>query len=197
MLKVGLTGGLGSGKSTATKTFADMGAYIFDADGEAKKLIEKNETVQNELIAEFGTDIMNAQGGVDKRKLARVAFQDDIHQQNLNAVVHPYIFELIDSKFQKVSVENIHTLFIVDGAMIYESGYDIHLDYVIVITAQLMHRMERALKRGGLSREDILKRVEFQLPEEEKVNMADFVIHNDTSESDLEEAVIALYKKLT
>jgi dephospho-CoA kinase len=81
--------------------------------------------------------------------------------------------------------------------MIYESGYDAHLDYVIVVTAQLKHRMERALARKTLSREEILKRIEFQWPEVEKINMADFVIHNDETEARLKKNIESLIKKLT
>ncbi|MEE8437207.1 MAG: dephospho-CoA kinase, partial [Candidatus Neomarinimicrobiota bacterium] len=99
MLKVGLTGGIGSGKSTASKYFAKLGAFVFDADTEAKQLIETKETVHNELIEEFGTDIINPQGKIDKKKLARVAFQNEDHQQRLNFVIHPYIFDLIDREF--------------------------------------------------------------------------------------------------
>jgi len=102
MLKIGLTGGIGSGKSTACLHFHSLGAYVLDADKEAKNLITTNETVQHELISEFGTDIINVSGQVDKKKLARVAFQDDDHQQRLNFVVHPYIFDLIDKDFNRI-----------------------------------------------------------------------------------------------
>lgn len=196
MLKVGITGGIGSGKSTASKYFAKLGAFIFDADTEAKQLIETKETVQNELIEEFGTDIITPQGKIDKSKLARVAFQNEDHQQRLNFVIHPYIFNLIDREFDRVSAGSKYKIFLVDGAMIYESGFDVHLDYVVVVTALLMHRMNRALKRGNLSREEVLKRMDFQLPEEEKVNLADFVIHNDGSESTLKKNIAKIFKKL-
>jgi len=196
MLKVGLTGGIGSGKSTASKFFEKLGAFILDADKEAKNLLEKNEIVQHEVISEFGTDIINATGKVDKNKLARVAFQDVDHQRRLNSVVHPYIYDLIDKKFDKVLSDGKYDVFIIDAAMIYESGYDIHLDYIIVITAQLKNRMERALARKTLTREEILKRIEFQWPEEEKVGMADFVIHNDGTEKELNDNIKSLIKKL-
>ena len=158
MLKVGLTGGLGSGKSTASKFFKSLGAYILDADSTAKNLIDKSEDVKNEIIKEFGTDIMDANSNVDKTKLARVAFQDEEHQQRLNYVVHPHIHNAIDKCFNEIHDQNNYKLFIVDAALIYESGYDAHLDYVIVVTAQLKHRMERALSRNTLTREEILKR---------------------------------------
>ena len=196
MLRVGLTGGIGSGKSTASQHFSSLGAYVVNADEEAKNLISTNETVQNELIAEFGTDIIDGTGSVNKKKLARIAFQDQDHQQRLNLVVHPYIYNLIDKEFNQVLNIGKHGIFIVDGALIFESGYDVHLDYVIVVTAQLKHRMERALGRETLSREEILKRIEFQWPEKEKVNLADFVVHNDGTEKELHKNIEGLVKKL-
>ena len=196
MLRVGLTGGIGSGKSTASQHFSSLGAYVINADEEAKNLISTNETVQNELIAEFGTDIIDGTENVNKKKLARIAFQDQDHQQRLNSVVHPYIYNLIDKEFNQVLNVGKHGIFIVDGALIFESGYDVHLDYVIVVTAQLKHRMERALGRETLSREEILKRIEFQWPEKEKVNLADFVVHNDGTEKELHKKIEGLVKKL-
>jgi len=197
MLKVGLTGGIGSGKSTARRYFESLGAFVLDADEEVKSLITSNETVQYELISEFGTDIIDGTGRVDKNKLSRVAFQDEDHQQRLNYVVHPYIFNLIDKEFNRVFNDKKHGVFIVDAALIYETGFDAHLDYVIVVTAHLKNRMERALGRETLSREEILKRVDFQWPEEEKVNMADFVVHNDGTEAELQKKIESLIKKLT
>tara|TARA_B100001173_G_C15953543_1_gene532435 strand:- start:54 stop:647 length:594 start_codon:yes stop_codon:yes gene_type:complete len=196
MLKVGLTGGLGSGKSTASKFFNSLGAFILDADNAAKKLIESSKKVKNELIKEFGTDIMDANSNVDKKKLARIAFQDEDHQQRLNYVVHPHIHNAIDKSFNEILDQNNHELFIVDAALIYESGYDAHLDYVIVVTAQLKHRMERALNRNTLTRDEILKRIEFQWPEEDKTSLADFVIHNDGTEAELNDQIVELFKKL-
>jgi dephospho-CoA kinase len=197
MLKVGLTGGIGSGKSTARRYFESLGAFVLDADEEVKSLITSNETVQYELISEFGTDIIDVTGRVNKKKLARIAFQDEDHQQRLNSVVHPYIFNLIDKEFNRVFNDKKHGVFIVDAALIYETGFDAHLDYVIVVTAHLKNRMERALGRETLSREEILKRVGFQWPEEEKVNMADFVVHNDGTEAELQKKIESLIKKLT
>ena len=196
MLRVGLTGGIGTGKSTASNFFKKLGAFVFDADAEAKNLLSSNDIVQHELISEFGTDIINPSGEIDKKKLARFAFQDVDHQRRLNSVVHPYIYDLIDNSYEKVLSDSKHNVFIIDAAMIYESGYDIHLDYVIVITAQLKNRMERALARNTLTREEILKRMEFQWTEEEKVNMADFVIHNDATEEKLNKNIKSLMKKL-
>ena len=94
MLKVGLTGGLGSGKSTASKFFESMGAYILDADEAAKNLIDNSKKVQSELIKEFGTDIIDISGKIDKKKLARIAFQDEDHQQRLNYHFLPHLSQV-------------------------------------------------------------------------------------------------------
>jgi len=196
MLRVGLTGGIGSGKSTASNFFELFGSFVINADEEAKKILSSNETVQHELISEFGTDIIDVSGKINKTKLARVAFQDEDHQQRLNSVIHPYIYNSIDDYFNDVLKDDKFDIFIVDGALIFESGYDVHMDYIVVVTALLKNRMERALARQTLSREEILKRIELQWPEEEKVNLADFVIHNDGSEEDLKKNVKSLIEKL-
>jgi len=196
MLRIGLTGGIGSGKSTASQYFKLFGTYVINADEEAKSLLLSNETVQHELITEFGTDIIDGSGKLNNTKLARIAFQDEDHQQRLNSVVHPYIYDSIDKEFNRVLKDAQFDIFIIDGALIFESGYDAHMDYIIVVTAQLKNRIERALERKTLSRKDILKRIELQWPEEEKVNLADFVIHNDGSEEQLKINVKALIEKL-
>ena len=196
MLRVGLTGGIGSGKSTASNFFESFGSFVINADEEAKNLLSSSNTVQHELISEFGTDIIDVSGQINKTKLARVAFQDEEHQQRLNSVIHPYIYNIIDDQFNQILNEGKFDIFVVDGALIFESGYDVHMDYIIVVTALLKNRMERALARETLSREEILKRIDLQWPEEEKVNLADFVIHNDGSENELKKNVKNLIKKL-
>jgi dephospho-CoA kinase len=196
MLKVGLTGGIGTGKSTASALFKDLGAFIFDADKEAKRLLDTSEIIQKELITEFGTDILNGENKIHRAKLARVSFQDEEHQFILNSIIHPHIFQIIDKSFDKVSVKNKHPVFIVDGALIFESGLNNHLDYTIVITAIMKHRMARVLENSNLTREDILRRIELQWGDEEKVNLADFTLRNDGTEKELNVQIQKVYAKL-
>ena len=196
MLKVGLTGGIGTGKSTASILFKDLGAFIFDADKEAKRLLDTSEIIQKELITEFGTDILNGENKIHRAKLARVSFQDEEHQFILNSIVHPHIFQIIDKSFDKVSVKNKHPVFIVDGALIFESGLNNHLDYTIVITANMKHRMARVLENSNLSREDVLRRIELQWSDEEKVNLADFTLRNKGTEKELKAQIKKVYAKL-
>jgi len=196
MLRVALTGGIGTGKSTASKILNELGAFIFDADKEGKNILKNNETVQSELIAEFGTDIMSGDEKIDNNKLARIAFQDQDHQLRLNSIIHPYVFQEIDKNFDDVLEKSAYDIFVVDAALIYESGADTHMDYIIVITALLKVRMERALQRETLTRDEILKRIDLQWPEEEKIALADFVIHNDSTEEEFRESITDIYNQL-
>ena len=196
MLKIGLTGGIGTGKSSVSALFKEWGAYIFDADVVAKDIINNNDTAQSELIAEFGTDVLGADNKIDKKKLARIAFSDEDHQLRLNIIIHPYVFNEIDATFDKVLADGNHEVFVVDAALIYESGADTHMDYVIVVTSHLRIRTERVMTRGGLTLDEFLQRVELQWPDEDKVHMADFVIHNNSAEEQLTAEAKKIYNRL-
>ena len=185
MLKVGLTGGIGSGKSAVSSLFQEWGAFVFDADAVAKDILNNNATAQGEIIAEFGTDVLNKDGKIEKKKLSRIAFQDEDHQLRLNTTIHPYVFRKIDSSFDKILQKGKHDMFCVDAALIYESGADAHMDYVIVVTSHLRLRTERVMERGGLTREEFLRRLELQWSDEDKTHMADYVIHNNGTREDL------------
>lgn len=189
MLKIGLTGGIGSGKSTASSIMAKLGSYIFDADAEAKKILDNNKEVQKNIIEEFGSDVLDHDGSIDKKKLAAVAFQDEDHQIILNSIIHPFVFKELDKQFEKISNKNKHTSFIVDGALILESGIDQHLDSIVLIASLLKYRIERALKRGNLSREDILRRIDLQWTDEQKAEIADHTIYNNGTEKELEDKI--------
>ena len=148
------------------------------------------------MIAEFGTDIMSSDEKIDNNKLARIAFQDQDYQLRLNSIIHPYVFQEIDKSFDDVLEKGTYDIFVVDAALIYESGADTHMDYVIVITALLKVRMERALQRETLARDEILKRMDLQWSEEEKIALSDFVIHNDGTEEELRVSVTDIYNQL-
>jgi dephospho-CoA kinase len=196
MLNIGLTGGIGTGKSFVSNLFKEWGAYIFDADDVAKDILNNNDTAQSELIAEFGTDVLGIDNKIDKKKLSRIAFSDEDNQLRLNIIIHPYVFNKIDSTFDKVLKDGNHEVFVVDAALIYESGADTHMDYVIVVTSQLKIRTERVMTRGGLTLDEFLQRVELQWPDEDKVHMADFVIHNNFSKEQLTAEAKIVYNRL-
>jgi len=195
MLKVGLTGGIGSGKSTASAILAKLGSYIFDADAEAKVILDTQKEVQNNIIEEFGSDILNLNGLIDNAKLAKIAFQDEDHQIILNSIIHPFVFQEMDKQFNKISKLNKHASFIADGALIFESSMDQHLDLVLLIASSLKFRIERALNRGTLSREDIIRRNELQWTDEDKATSADYTIYNNGSEKELEEKIKIFHRE--
>ena len=196
MLKVGLTGGIGSGKSEVSKFFHKWGSFIFDADKEAKNIIDKNETAQQEIIKEFGSDVINIDNKIDKQKLARVAFQDEFHQLNLNSIIHPYVFKKIDDTFDKIKLDNKHKIFVVDAALIYESGADTHMDYVIVVTSLLRFRTERVMSRQNITRDDFMKRVALQWSDGDKEHLADFIIQNNSDLKSLEKESKNIFESL-
>jgi dephospho-CoA kinase len=196
MLKIGLTGGIGAGKSEVSKFFKLWGAYIFDADQESKKIIDTNEIAQKEIIEEFGTDVVNKENKIEKKKLARIAFQDDFNQSKLNAIVHPYVFKKIDETFEKIAKEDKHKVFVVDAALIYESGADTHMDYVIVVTSLLRYRTERVMNKGQISRDDFMKRVNLQWSDEDKEHLADYVIQNNVDTKTLEKESKKIFETL-
>ena len=196
MLKIGITGGIGSGKSLVSKIFSGWGAFIFDADQEAKKILINNETAQSEIISEFGSDVIDINNKIDKKKLSRVAFQDEDNQLKLNTIIHPYVFQEIDKQFDKILNKGSHNIFVIDAALIYESGADTHMDYVIVVCSKIGLRTERVLSRGKISRDEFLQRSNLQWTDEDKIQLADFVIHNNESKKNLEIKAKSIYDKL-
>jgi len=195
MLKVGLTGGIGSGKSTASAHLEKYGSYIFDADSEAKKILKNNEQVQKDIIEEFGSDVLDSDGKIDKKKLARVAFQDEDHQLILNSIIHPHVFTEMDKQFEEISESNKYECFVVDGALLLESGMDQHLDIILLIASLLKIRVERALQRGTIAREDILRRIDLQWTDEEKSEMTDYTIHNNGTQEQLQEKLKVFFDR--
>jgi len=196
MLKIGLTGGIGSGKSEVSKFFHKWGAFILDADKKAKIIIDKNEKAQQEIIKEFGSDVINIDNKIDNQKLARVAFQDEFHQLKLNSIIHPYVFKKIDETFDKIKLDNKHKIFVVDAALIYESGADTHMDYVIVVTSLLRYRTERVMSRKNITRDDFMKRVALQWSDGDKEHLADFIIQNNSDLKNLEKESKNIFESL-
>lgn len=194
MVTLGVTGGLGSGKSTACKFLANKGAYIFDADQTAKQLLESDPEIRNEIVEAFGSDIYK-DGKLEAQKLAQRAFVGEADQRILNDIVHPRVVEYFRQESEKL--RDKYDLIVMDAPLIFESGFDSRLDHTLLIYTKYKIRLERALRRGNLSREDILRRIDLQMPEEDKRDLAEFVIENNGTEEQLQTAIEELYDKLT
>jgi len=190
MLKIGITGGIGSGKTTAAKILKrKMNAFLFDADQVSKAHLLFSHPLQNKLINIFGQKIQGENGKLDPEKLAKHAFENEINHQLLNGILWPEVFILIDKAIQDAEKEKIPT-FIVDAALLVEAGLTHQFDKIILITAPEEMRFNRAIRRKNLSMDQINKRASLQWSDEKKRIHADIIIENDGSTDKLHKRLI-------
>ena len=195
MYKLGITGGIGSGKTTASKYLSSKSkVYVFNADKEAKKCLKKSLSLQHKLINIFGNEITHG-GKLMLSKLASVAFKDKLKQELLNGIMWPEILLLIDKSIKKQSSKKNY-LFIVDAALIFEGNLNNILDGVLLIKAADELRKKRAIRRTNVSLMEIERRMALQMDENEKEKKSDFVINNNDSEDILFEELDLLYNNL-
>lgn len=192
-MTVGITGGLGAGKSAAASFLEEKGAYVFDADVVAKELLKSDPEIKKKLVDAFGTDILK-NGEIDNERLAKVSFTGEENQNIINDIIHPRVITSFREKLEEL--DDKYELVVVDAPLIFESGFDNHLDHTVLIYTQYKIRLERAIRRGTLSREEILRRMELQMPEEEKRELASFIIDNSGTPEQLKSAMESLYQKL-
>jgi len=194
MYKLGITGGIGSGKTTVSSLLEKRGATVFNADKEAKLRLQNSISLQHKLINLFGNAVTE-KGHLVLSKLAQVAFSNRLNQDLLNGIMWPEVMILIDQKIIQAERNDIQ-LFIVDAALIFEANLQNLLDSVLLISAPEEKRMSRALRRKNLPSSQIQQRMTLQLSENEKIEKADFVIYNLTTLDDLQTEVDTFYKTL-
>ena len=194
MYKLGITGGIGSGKTTVSSLLEKRGATVFNADKEAKLRLQNSISLQHKLINLFGNAVTE-KGHLVLSKLAQVAFSNRLNQDLLNGIMWPEVMILIDQAIIQAERNDIQ-LFIVDAALIFEANLQNLLDSVLLISAPEEKRMSRALRRKNLPSSQIQQRMTLQLSENEKIEKADFVIYNVTTLDDLQTEVSTFYKTL-
>jgi len=155
--------------------------------------LKREAEVQEQISEVFGVNIKN-NATLDFGKLADIAFSNEENQTALNNIVHPYVIETFEKKREEIKDQD--GLLVIDAPLIFESGLDSHLDHTVLIYSTYKIRIARAIRRGNLSREQILKRVELQMPEEEKRELASIVIENNGSVDQLYQEVDNLFDKL-
>jgi dephospho-CoA kinase len=191
MLKIGLTGGIGSGKSTVANIFKVLGIPVFDADTVAKDLMEYNLELRDSLIKHFGERVFES-GHLNRKWLAGKVFKDPYELNILNAIVHPLTLQVAEDWFLKQNAPYA----IKEAALIFEAGAGAGLDYVIGVFAPQHIRIQRVMKRDGLSRDEVLERMDRQISDTIKMKLCDFVILNDDQHI-LTQQVIDLHKKFS
>lgn len=177
MLKIGLTGGIGSGKTTVANIFEVLGIPVYYADEEAKKLMNENKALRREIIRLFG-DAAYKEGELDRSFLGELVFSDPEKLSQLNKIVHPATLE--DAAQWMVQQQAPYA--IKEAALIFEANLQSYFDYVIGVTAPESLRISRVIQRDHTSMEKVLKRIRQQMNEEEKIALCDFVIKNDEKE---------------
>jgi len=171
MLRLGLTGGIASGKSAVATMLRDMGFAVLDADALAHKLIEPGQAAYAEVIQEFGPSITDSSGRIDRAKLGAIVFGDPAKLDRLNAIVHPRVAEVILSQFEVWRRAGVRDAVFVEAALLVESGIHKKLDGLVVVWCTPEQQLERLLARG-LSETEARRRIAAQLPVEEKLRLA-------------------------
>lgn len=174
-IKVGITGGIGSGKSFIAKIFKAMGIPFYDADKEAKLIMTKSDLVRNGLIEAFGNEVYFEDGSLNRKWLSSQVFQNEEKLILLNNIVHPVVIQdAVDWSNAQTAIYNLK-----EAALLFESGSYKTLDFTILVVALEEVRIDRVMKRDGITREEVIHRINKQMPEDEKRKLADFIIVND------------------
>ena len=190
MLRVGLTGGIGSGKTTVARIFQVLGVPVYDADKASKKLMNEDAQMKRDLIIAFGEETYK-DGILDRKYLAERVFNNPEKLALLNSIVHPKTIRHASEWMKKQEAPYI----IKEAALIFESGSDKDLDYVIGVYSPLELRISRTMARDSVSRAQVLSRIENQMDEDQKMALCDFIIQNDPEHSILEQ-VLELHHQL-
>jgi len=177
ILKVGITGGIGSGKSTVAKVFEVLGIPVYYADDAAKRLMNEDEALKDQLINQFGNETY-LHGKLNRKFLSELVFNNEEKLELLNAIVHPATIQ--DAERWMLQQDTPYAL--KEAALIFESGAQQQLDYVIGVFAPVVVRIQRVMKRDGVNYEEVKSRMEKQMDESIKMRLCDYVINNDEQE---------------
>ena len=189
---LGVTGGIGSGKTTVCGFLEEQGAKVFYADLEAKALMQNDDDVRTEIVDEFGAAAYRDDGTLNREFLAEQVFGDAERLERLNAIVHPKVFESFAAAETRAAEEGVDVL-VHEAALLFEAGGDAHVERTAAVVAPDAERIARVVERDDVTEAQVRDRMEHQLPQDELRRRADHVIENDGSLSDLRDASVDLY----
>lgn len=196
MLRVGLTGGLASGKSFVATVLSDLGCHVIHADALGHAVLAPDGEAYHRVIAEFGSGILNAEGLIDRRRLGALVFIDAERLAVLNSLVHPAVFERQERWMAEVAERDPQGIAVVEAAIMYETGSDARYQKMIVAVCSEEQQIERAMKRDHLSREEVLARLRRQLPLREKAARADYVVDTSGTKEETIRQTESVYRSL-
>jgi len=196
MLRVGLTGGLASGKSFVGRALADLGCYLIEADKLGHEVMLPGGEAYEAIVREFGPGILDPEGRISRRKLSGIVWRNPERLEKLNSLVHPPVREREESRMAEIARTHPGAIAVVEAAILVETGRYKSFDRLIVVTCTPEQQMERALERGSYSKEEILARLSRQLPMEEKLRVADYVVDTSGTKEATLEQVRTVYGKL-
>ncbi len=196
MMKViGLTGGIGSGKSTVSQYLQELGAVVLDADKVGHEAYKPNTETWQKVIAAFGEQILTPEGEIDRKKLGKVVFSEPEALARLNQIMHPRMYDMMKARIAEYRQQGVGVV-VLEAAVLLEAGWTPLVDEVWVTVASVPAVVKRATERTGLPEEQIRARIHSQLPTEERVKRADVVINNDGSLDELKARVKELWQGL-
>lgn len=188
-LKIALTGNIGTGKSTVAGMFAELDVPVFDADRVGHDLLYSNANVQKKVIEAFGKEIIFA-GSIDRRKLGKIVFNDPRKKKRLESILHP---EIMNNIIENIPQHSGSRYVVVEIPLLYEAKLSKQFDHVVLVKAKPKVAVERASRSLGMTKEDVIKRLNTQIDQSKKEKLADFVIANDGSLDELRSRVALVH----
>lgn len=196
-LLVGLTGTMGSGKSTSAAMLKEIGAFIVDADVICRDLVHPNRSAWKEIIQAFGNEILQTdQETIDRGKLAKIIFNDNEKKEQLEKILHPKVIAEEMKLADQIFKDHPEAIVVVEAALLIESGNHKKMDKVVVVTCDEEQSIQRAMRRSSLSREEVASRIHKQMPQSEKIKFANYVLRNNGSQEEFKNEVQALFSEL-
>lgn len=195
-LLVGLTGGIGTGKSTVAAMLAARGAVVIDADRLAREVVEPGEPTLARIVQEFGPEVLGPDGRLDRKALGALVFADPARRRRLEALTHPPIRARLDARLEALARAGFRGVVVVDAPLLVESGLHRAMDRLVVVTADEATQLARLMARDGLDRAEALRRIRSQMPLAAKARLADHVIDNSGDRAATEAQVERLWAAL-
>ncbi len=195
MLRVGLTGGLASGKSFVGRALAELGCHLIQADELGHEVLKPGGEAYAPVVAEFGAEILDADGAINRRKLGKLVFEDPERLERLNALVHPAVIRREEELMAELAARDPHGIVVVEAAILIENGSYRRFDRIVLAVCRPEQQIERAVERGA-TREEALARLRRQMPLEEKRKYAHYVIDTSGSREETLRQVRQLYESL-